>query len=110
MYSSCIANLNFGTKFINHCLLKFSNSRLCSGGSTSIPFSVVYLGFRGWGGGSREQWGGVFLTLEKAKFSRFSNLKIFKNVKKSMKNYNYLKIVKESLRFFENFIQILPKI
>ena len=67
--------------------------------------AVVYTGFRGWGGGSQEQWG-YFFTLEKSKISRFFQTRKFsKYVKKSMKIYNFLKILKEILRFFENFFK-----
>ena len=48
--------------------------------------------------------GGYFLTLEKSKILRFFKLENFqKMLKKQRKNYNFLKIFKEILRFFENF-------
>ena len=66
----------------------------------------------GKGPGSNEA--GVLFTLEIAKISRFFKLEKFsKNVKKSMKNYNFWEIFKESLRFFEIFkkvIEIFAKI
>ena len=55
--------------------------------------AVVYIGFRGWGGGSRQAWGGYFFTLEKAKISHFFKLENFqKMLKNQWKFYNFFKI------------------
>ena len=63
------------------------------------------------GGGVPGSNGGILFELEKSKISRFFKLEKFhKMFKKSMKNYNFLKICKEILRFFENFIEIFAKI
>ena len=64
---------------------------------------VVYTGFRGWGG-SREQWGeGTFYIGEMKKFSFPQTRKFSKNLNNQRKIYNFLKIVKEILRFSECF-------
>ena len=70
--------------------------------------SLYRISRMGWGLGSNG--GGYFLTLENAKISRFFKLenvqKMFKN---QWKNYNFLKIFKEILRFVESFIEIFAK-
>ena len=52
-------------------------------------FSVVYTGFRGWGGGPGAMGRGTFLHWRNKKVSLFSNSKIFKNLKKQWKIYNF---------------------
>ena len=49
--------------------------------------AVVYTGFRGWGGGSRQAWGGTFLHWRNEKFRIFSNSKIIKKCKKINENF-----------------------
>ena len=56
-----------------------------------------------WGGGPFSHW-------RKQKCRVFQTRKFSKNVKKAMKNYNFLKIFKEILRFFENFVENFTKI
>ena len=62
------------------------------------------------GAGSRKQWEGVLFDIEESNpvFFKLENLQ--KHVKKSMKNYNFLKICKGMLRVFESFIEVLAKI
>ena len=64
-------------------------------------------------GGVPGAMGGYFLTLEKAKISRFFKLENFqKMLKNQWKNYTFLKILKENLQFFEifkKFIKIFAK-
>ena len=49
---------------------------------------------------------GVLFTLEKSKISRFFKLENFQNnVKKTMKMYTLLQMLKEILRFFENLLK-----
>ena len=52
------------------------------------------------GGGPVNNMEGSFLTLEKWKISHFSNSKIFQ---KCWKIYNFLRILKENLRYFEKY-------
>ena len=54
--------------------------------------------------------GGLFYSGEIKKFSLFTNSKLFKKIKKSMKNLQFFEYKKEILRFFENFIEIFAKI
>ena len=50
-------------------------------------YTVVYPGFRGWGGGPGRIGGGNFFTLEKSNISRFFKLENFQKMfKKAMKN------------------------
>ena len=75
-----------------HCIFEFGLSLI-----------VVYTGFRGWGGGSRQAWGGTFLHGRNQRFRVFSHSKIFKKCKKINEIYNFLKIFKGIWRYFENF-------
>ena len=53
--------------------------------------------------------GGTFSHLKNKKFSLFQTRKFSKNFKNQWKIYNFLKIVKEILRFFEKVFKILSK-
>ena len=62
-------------------------------------------GFRGWGEVPGAT-GRVLIDIGESKISRFFILENFqKLLKNQLKNYNFLKIFKEILRFFEIFLQ-----
>ena len=106
---NCISRnnkINFGVFLWN----SFKYGRIINRFCFAVANPVVYRGFLGCGG-TREQWGGgTFWHWRNQKFRVFSNSKIFKKcLKNQWKNYNYLKILKEILRFFEIFLKSLSK-
>ena len=65
------------------------------------------------GRGSREQWsrlGGVLFSLEEAKIYRFFKLENFQKIlKKSMKNFYFLKVLKEIKKPSGKILRVFAK-
>ena len=71
--------------------------------------SVVYTGFPGWGVPGAMGMG-TFYIGESQNFAFFKLENFQKMLKNQWKIYNFLTIVKEILRFFENFIEMSWKL
>ena len=100
-------------QYLDH--FQFHTTRELRAGILSKMLKQLFIQDFGLGRGSREQWtrlgGGVLFHWRKQKFRVFSGSKIFKKyLKNQRKFYNFLKIFKEILRFFENVIEIFAKI
>ena len=102
MKKNCVYDVN---QYFSFIIIKFS---LIKSWNLRVK-SVVYTGFRGWGGVPGAM-GRYIFTLEKAQISRFFKLENFQKIKKQWKCYNCLKTFKEILRFFEIFLKFYRNI